>query len=220
MASIKVVSFDLDGTITDISFADSVWLEGIPRLYALKNRVSLEDAKRKVKTEYDKVGREKLEWYDPSYWIKKFGLSVSTEEVLRPFEDKIRVFAEVLKALKELKHRGFKLIILTNARREFVDAELGKLEIRGYFEHIFSSTSDFGLLKKTTNLYEKVCDACGISPSEMIHVGDDHYFDFEVPRKLGILAFYLDRTGKNTGEFVVHNLQELNNKLSFFCAHA
>jgi putative hydrolase of the HAD superfamily len=215
MGSAKVVSFDMDGTITDISFVDSVWLEGIPRLYAIKNRVSLEDAKREVRSEYDKVGKEKLEWYDPSYWIKKFGLSISTEELLRLFEDRIRVFAEVPRVLKELKHRGFKLIIVTNARREFVDMELGQLKIRDYFEHVFSSTSDFGLIKKAINLYEKVCDACGVLPNEMVHVGDDQYFDFEVPRKLGILAFYLDRTGKHSGEFVVHNLEEFSKKLSF-----
>ena len=215
MDSARVISFDLDGTVTDISFVDSVWLEGIPRLYALKNRVSLEDAKREVRKEYDKVGREKLEWYDLSYWIKKFGLSVSTEEVLRSFEDKIRVFEEVPRALKELKRRGFKLIIVTNARREFVDMELAQLEIRDYFEHVFSSTSDFGLVKKATDLYEKVCAACEIFPSEMVHVGDDRYFDFEVPKKLGIRAFYLDRTGSQQGEFVVHNLEEFSKKLFF-----
>ncbi len=211
----KVISFDLDGTITDISFADSVWLEGIPRLYALKNQISLKGAIKKVKNEYDIVGREKLEWYDPIYWIKKFGLDVSTQQILRAFEDKIRVFSEVPKALKELRHRGFKLIIITNARKEFVDAELSKLETRDTFDHVFSSTSDFGLIKNTTYLYQKVCDALGVLPNEMAHLGDDQYFEFEVPRKLGILAFYLDRTGKCIGDLVVNNLEEFNKKISF-----
>ena len=39
-----VVSFDLDGTITDGSFADSVWLEGIPRYYAGKENISFEES--------------------------------------------------------------------------------------------------------------------------------------------------------------------------------
>ena len=49
MVSNKVVSFDLDGTLTDSSFVDSVWHEGIPRLYSIKKKVSLGDAKKAVK---------------------------------------------------------------------------------------------------------------------------------------------------------------------------
>jgi hypothetical protein len=46
----------------------------------------------------------------------------------------------------------------------------------------------------------------------MVHVGDDECFDFEVPTNLGIIAFYLDRTGKLSGDHVVHSLRELSGK--------
>jgi putative hydrolase of the HAD superfamily len=216
MAKIKVISFDLDGTITDICFVDSVWLEGIPRLYSLKKRISFEDAKKTVKREYDKVGRERLEWYNLHHWIKKFGLNVSPRELLTSFEHRIRIFPEVPTVLDELKHRGFRLVIVTNARREFVDVELGKVGIENCFERVFSSTSDFGLVKKTIDLYQRVCSMLEIFPQEMIHVGDDRNFDFNVPRRLGILAFHLDRTGKHKGNFVIHSLEELNEKLARF----
>ena len=95
MTTIRIVSFDLDGTITDSSFADSVWLEGIPRVYALEKHVSLEDAKREVKSEYDKVGKRKLEWYSLDYWIKKFGLNITPSEVLKSYKHRIKIFPEV-----------------------------------------------------------------------------------------------------------------------------
>jgi putative hydrolase of the HAD superfamily len=106
------------------------------------------------------------------------------------------------------------LIILSNARREFLDLELEKTGIRDFFEQTFSSTSDFGLTKKTTDIYQKVCNICGLSPLEIVHVGDDRYFDFEIPRKLGIKTFYIDRTGADSGETVVHNLKELAEKFT------
>jgi putative hydrolase of the HAD superfamily len=214
MARTKVISFDLDGTLTDIQFVDSVWLEGIPHLYSLKNGISFEEAKKTVKREYDKVGRGRLEWYDLQHWIEKFGLNVSPRELLTPFEHRIRIFPEVPKVLDELKHRGSRLVIVTNARKEFVDAELGKVRIKNCFEHVFSSTSDFGLIKKTVNLYRRVCSILEIFPQEMIHIGDDRNFDFNVPRRLGILAFHLDRTGKHRGKFVIHSLEDLNEKLA------
>jgi FMN phosphatase YigB (HAD superfamily) len=102
---------------------------------------------------------------------------------------------------------------VTNARREFVDLELEKTKIGHYFERVFSSTSDFGLIKKSVSLYRKVCSICGVPPEEMVHVGDDRRFDFEVPSKLGITAFYLDRTGEHSGDFIVDSLRRLSEKL-------
>ena len=213
MARIKVISFDLDGTLFDNRFVDSVWLEEIPRLYSVKRRVSFDDAKKAVEREYDKVGNGKLEWYDLQYWIRKFGLDIAWQELLRRFENRIETYPEVLKVLQGLKQRGFRLIIVTNARREFVELELRKAGIENYFEHVFSSTSDFRMVKKTVDTYQRVCNILEISPKEIVHIGDDQNFDFHVPRKLGILAFHLDRTGKKKGEFVIHRLNELNRRL-------
>ncbi len=163
--------------------------------------------------EYAKVGRERLEWYDLHYWIDRLDLDISPEELLCSFQHKIKIYPEVADVLEEFSGRGLRLIIVSNARREFIDLELEKTHIAHYFERVFSSTSDFGLIKKTVALYRKVCEICSVSPSEVIHVGDDPYFDFEVPSRLGISSFYLDRTGKRSGESVLHSLKELNEKL-------
>jgi hypothetical protein len=42
-----------------------------------------------VISEYDKVGRKRLEWYDLSYWIGKLGLTVSPKEILNSFGNRI-----------------------------------------------------------------------------------------------------------------------------------
>jgi HAD superfamily hydrolase (TIGR01493 family) len=212
--NIRVMSFDLDGTLTDISFVNAVWLEGIPRLYALKNGVPLADAKRTVVSEYNKVGRKRLEWYDLRYWIEKLGLSVSPKEILSSFQHRIKLFPEVPAVLKDFKNSGFRLVIVTNARREFADLELEKTKIEHYFERVFSATSDFGLIKKTVGVYQTVCRICDISPHEMVHVGDDQSFDFDIPNMLGIMAFYIDRTGEHSGESTVHSLRELSGKIA------
>jgi len=182
-------------------------------LYSAKKRVSFDDARKAVKREYDKIGRERLEWYDLQYWTRKFDLNVAWQELLRYFEHKIKTYPEVPKVLEELKKRGFRLIIVTNARREFAELELRKAKIENYFERVFSSTSDFALVKKMVSLYQRVCNILEISPQEMIHIGDDRNFDFHVPRRVGILAFHLDRTGKHKGNFVIRSLEELNREL-------
>jgi len=47
----------------------------------------------------------------------------------------------------------------------------------------------------------------------MVHVGDDQSFDFDTPKRLGIIAFYLDRTGEHLGESTIHSLGELSEKI-------
>lgn len=213
MARIKVISFDLDGTLFDTMFVDTVWLEEIPRLYSVKKRVSVDDATKIVKKEYDLIGKDRVEWYDIHYWIRRFGLNIKAKELLRSFEHKIRAYPEVPKVLDRLRQRGFRLIVVTNAGREFAELELEKTNIKKYFNRVFSSTSDFGVVKKTVKLYQTVCNMLGVSPQEIAHVGDDWKFDFHVPHGLGILAFYLDRTGEQQGEFVIQSLEELDKKL-------
>jgi len=143
MARIKVISFDLDGTLFDNRFVDSVWLEEIPRLYAVEKKVSVDEAKKTVKREYDMVGKDRLEWYNIHYWIKKFGLNVEVKELLRNFEDRIKTYPEVPTVLEQLKQRGFRLVVVTNAGRDFFELELEKAKIKECFERVFSATSDF-----------------------------------------------------------------------------
>ncbi len=212
MSRIKVLSFDMDGTLTDLSFANSVWLQGVPELYAQENKIPFDQALSTVKHEYDAIGKERLEWYDLGYWLKKFGLNTLPEQVLSLFTEKIRVFPEVPEALENLRNKGYRLIVVTNARREFVDLELNQTGIHACFERIFSSPSDFRLTKNGTTVYERVCATLNVKPANVMHVGDDPDFDVEVPRKLGITSYLLDRAGKKTGEFVISNLAELTNR--------
>ena len=139
MAKATVISFDLDGTLVDYGFVNSVWFEGIPRLYSLEKKVSFGDALSTVKKEYDKVGKERPEWYDLHYWIRKFNLDVAPRELLRSFQDRIEIYPEVPLVLDELNQRGFRLAIVTNARTEFAELELRKSKMKKYFERVFSS---------------------------------------------------------------------------------
>jgi putative hydrolase of the HAD superfamily len=47
----------------------------------------------------------------------------------------------------------------------------------------------------------------------MIHVGDHKEFDYLSPQNLGITSYYLDRKENTTGNHVVSDLKQFENKI-------
>jgi HAD superfamily hydrolase (TIGR01549 family) len=208
----KYISFDMDGTLIAPEFTDWVWGHGIPTLYAEKFGTPFEAAKAFVEGEYRKVGEGAIEWYDIKYWFRFFQLEMHWEVLMERYIDKINVYPDVNHILERLKNK-FSLILTSNAGREFIDIELEATGLGRYFDRIFSATSDFGEVKKTIGFYHRICQILGANPHEIIHVGDHYEFDYLVPRKLGIHAFYLDRTAQESGDFVLWDLRELDKRL-------
>jgi len=208
----QFISFDMDGTLIGPEFTDWVWGHGIPVLYAEKRGLSFVEARTYVQAEYRKVGEGAIEWYDIKYWFRFFELNGHWKQLMKQHADKIRVYPDVDGTLSFLKER-FPLVLTSNATREFIGLEVGVTGLGKYFDQIFSATSDFGEVKKTAEVYQKVCQILGIHPSELVHVGDHYEFDYLVPSRLGIHALYLDRTTQKTGESVLWNLKDLKGKV-------
>jgi len=207
---IRVVSLDMDGTLVDPTFVDRFWHEEVPRLYAEKEGISWEEARRVVRQEYDRIGEEDLRWYLPEYWFDLFGLRESPQEVISGYRDEIRVYPDVPEVLERLRKR-YQLVLSSNAADAFIEAEIHS--IRPYFTHLFSSTSHFGEVKKGPRFYSRVCSHLQVEPGEVLHVGDHWTFDYLSPQEMGMRALYLDRKGEKEGEEVIRDLTELGERL-------
>ena len=203
----KIISFDLDGTLTTQEYVDAVWRVGIPTQYAKQQSVSLEKAQEAIFRLYDTMGDNELNWYDLPFWIRYLKLDVTPEQLLSQSRNLIALYPDVLPALSSL-HECYDLIIISNANRMFLDLEVSVTGIGRFFKNIFSATSDFGRVKREEEIYQKVCDAIGVSISDIMHVGDHREFDFHAPQRIGMQAYFLDRAGHETGPYIVHSLDE------------
>ena len=190
---IKVISFDVDGTLVDAEYNDLVWLEEIPRLYAEKEGIDFKTAYDFILSEYEKVGENDMRWYDINYWLELFGINRTYAEIMQKYTDRIKIYPEVEKTLGILQNR-LKMVVITLMPREFLDVKLKKLN--GYFSRTFSTTSDFKS-QKTTGVYIEICRLLCISENELLHIGDSWEKDYIAPKKAGIKTLYLDRTGNS-----------------------
>ena len=204
---VKIISFDLDGTITKSTYADFVWLEGLPKIYAQEKGIKIQQAIQYLKKEYDKIGENKAEWYDLEYWFNRFNIRYKWKKLLEDYRHAIEIYPEVPSVVRRL-FKQFDLIIISNAKREFIEIQLEEIKLRKYFTLVFSSTSDFNKIKKVADFYLMICKKIGINPNEMIHIGDHKEFDYQIPNNMGIKSFYLNRKKTTKGEFMVNDLNE------------
>lgn len=188
MGKIKVVSFDLEGTLATPDFSLAVWHEGIPSLYAARNGLSLEQARIRVQEEYQRIGCQRREWYDIKYWFDYFNLD-NHQELLKSCRPRVSYYPETRSVLSSLG-KAYPLVIATGTAREFLPYLLS--EIKGCFAGVFSSISDYQQIK-SPSFYLKLCEAMGVLPEEVAHVGDSLQFDVTAPREAGINAYHLDR---------------------------
>jgi len=203
----KIISFDLDGTLVTDAFSQVVWHQGIPELYAEKCGCSLREAQDFILKEYNKVGDTALEWYDIHYWLHFLDLDVNWQKLLGRFSGLIRTYPEVKEVLSSL-NTTYRLVITSNAAREFLNTEIEETTLSPYFDHIFSATSDFKEVKKSEAFYLKLCSVLKVNHNQVVHVGDHYDFDYRIPRQLGMTAYYLDRTGAAEGPHTVKDLRE------------
>jgi len=188
MDEVKVISFDVEGTLVTPDFSYAIWFEAIPECYAERNGVDFELARKAVEEEYRQVGDQRLEWYDIRYWFDKLDLGMP-DRVMDRCETKVCYYPEVKEVLASLSGR-YKLVVASGSTRDFLRHLLRDIE--PYFANVFSSLTDYKQLK-TSEFYLKMCQTLEVSPKQVVHVGDNWQFDFVAPMEAGIQVFHLNR---------------------------
>lgn len=203
-ADIKVISFDVEGTLVTTEFSSAIWFEMIPQRYAARHGLEFEEATREIRKAYDSVGDQRLEWYDVQYWFTRFDLG-RADIAMEMFQDRVNYFPETSRVLQDLRH-DYKLSVASGSPRLFLRHLLRDIEHN--FSSVFSSTTDFQQVK-TADFYRSMCRRLGVEPGQVVHVGDNLQFDFNEPASIGIYSFHLDREGETGNPAALRNLEQL-----------
>lgn len=102
----------------------------------------------------------------------------------------LRAYDGVPELLAELKARGKRVFLLSNAQTDFTRPEIEMLRLTSYFDAIFIS-SELRCRKPSPLFFEKLLKQYGLKPSESIMIGNDESADIAGAKQVGMDSLYI-----------------------------
>jgi FMN phosphatase YigB (HAD superfamily) len=146
-----------------------------------------------------------------AYAFERLGepLPASAREavIARFMEQPAMVLApDALRALEAAKARGLRTAAFTTIPRFCVApllAEVGdRLDL--YFDGFEARDA-----KGSRRYYLRLAERLAVATHEILCAGDEPFADVEMPRRVGMQALLLDRSGQRSGEGIIHSLDEV-----------
>ena len=224
--SVRVLSFDLYGTVVDMQqgLTEAVtpflrqrgWSGRPEALVTWWRRTHFENSMidaliNKGHTPYREIGQRAL-----TYTLQRARIPHSTDDVayLVAQIEALRPFPDVVPALTTLK-RYYKLVILSNGDRDMLENAKPHLGIE--FDALIS-VQEAGYFKPHFATYREMAEILATEPAAIMHVAN-HPFDCIGAKAYGMRAAYIDRRQRPFGDtphqpdLIVADFSELAAKL-------
>ena len=211
---IKNYIFDLYGTLIDIQtdeFDDLLWMRltsfmaSQGALYDFDElRTAYETAVKKQiekdAAEHPAIIREHIEpdilsvfeslYTDKNAIADKATASETALLFRRLSTQRIRLYPEAREVLIELRARGKRIFLLSNAQSAFTIPEIRRLRIFSFFDGIVLS-SDVGIKKPDKKIFEHILSKYGLYPDECLMIGNDMEDDMRGACAADIAGLYI-----------------------------
>lgn len=117
----------------------------------------------------------------------------------------IRLYPNVLEALGELRKRGYRLWLLSNAQKIFTAYELRHLGLGEQLDGIYLS-SDYGCRKPDVRFYRALLEEQRLDPGKCLMIGNDRQTDIAGAKAAGMATLYM-HTNLTPGDQAEADLQ-------------
>ena len=165
---IKTVLLDVDGTLLDLHFDNSVWNNSLPEAFARKHNLSLSESRSNLYQHMRKV-RGKIEFYSFDYWSSFTKIDIEKLHELQQEKIAFRKDAEWFLSKISGKRATF---IATNADRKSFGIKDTKLGLTSKVKGVFSS-QDFQSPKEEQAFWSAVQNATGFEGSTTLMIDDN-----------------------------------------------
>jgi HAD superfamily hydrolase (TIGR01509 family) len=163
------VLLDMDGTLLDRHFDNFFFEEELPRRYAAVQGLTFEVARERLMDMYRSVEGE-LAWTDLHYWTKRVGIDVVAMHKELDYLIGFLPGAEAF--LHEMRARGKRITVLTNAHEAGVTVKSAKTDLHRYVDRIVDAF-EVGYLKMRPEYWPACQKLVGFNPTRSLYMDDD-----------------------------------------------
>jgi 2-haloacid dehalogenase len=115
-------------------------------------------------------------------------------------------FSDVRRALEDTRSHGWKLAILTNSDRDFIDASMERIGVP--FERAVVA-SEIGSYKPARAHWDRFFAQAGAATDHHVHVAQSHFHDVVPARALGLTTLWINRLGERAEPAPTRELPDL-----------
>ena len=164
---------------------------------------------------YDENKRQKFWTNYNAALIKKLGITENVVFLASQIDElwwrfsQVEAFPDVEPTLSELKARGLKVGLVSNAFQKDLDHVLGELDLKKWFDSVVCIDS-CNCAKPNKEIFLYALEKLQISPNEAVFVGNSIMQDYDGAFAVGIRPFLIDREQKLSSQYnTINSLTDL-----------
>ncbi len=166
---IRTVLLDMDGTLLDLRFDNHFWRELVPKRYAERHGLPLDQARAEVKVRTQAI-EGTLNWYCLDYWTQDLSLDVVA--LKREIEHLIAVHPHVVEFLDALRVAGKRIVLVTNAHWDSLALKMEKTRLAGHFDALICA-HDLQRVKEQPAFWPRLQEVEPFDPVTTLLVDDN-----------------------------------------------
>ena len=167
--NIETVFLDMDGTLLDLHFDNHFWLEHMPKRYAEKHSISVEQASNTLSQKTTAIAGS-LDWYCLDYWEKTLDMDII--DLKHEVADRIAIRANVIEFLDYLRGMNKRVVLLTNAHHKTIKLKFGYADIEHHFDRIITA-HDVGLAKEQDGFWQALEKVEDFTKTQSLFIDDN-----------------------------------------------
>ncbi|MEW9797739.1 GMP/IMP nucleotidase [Alteromonas sp. CYL-A6] len=167
-ADIDTVLLDMDGTLLDLHFDNTFWLDHLPQKVAEARGLPIDETRKAMHDHYAQVSG-KIEWYCLDYWANELKLDIMAAK--REIEHLITLREDTLPFLDALKASHREVVLVTNAHPDSLSLKVEHTRLDSHIDTLIS-THEFGVTKESQSLWQQLQQRLKFNPERTLFVDD------------------------------------------------